>query len=170
MVKTMGKHVVPLQPMKVHGRADIHMQSMEDPTPEQVDVPWRKLQPVDSSHWSRLLAGAVARGEEPMPRQVFWQDFWPMSHLHWSSLFLMYCGPWKGPTLEQFMKRSSLWEEPPSDQFVEDCLLWEGHHAGAGEESEEEEAAERTCDELTVTPIPHPPVPLGGKRGGKNLE
>jgi len=29
---------------------------------------------------------------------------------------------------------------------------------------EEEGAAETTCDELTVTPIPHPPVPLGGRR------
>ena len=26
---------------------------------------------------------------------------------------------------------------------------------------EEEGAAETACDELTVTPIPHPPVPLG---------
>jgi len=29
---------------------------------------------------------------------------------------------------------------------------------------EEEEAAETTCDELTVTPTPHPPVPLRGRR------
>jgi len=29
---------------------------------------------------------------------------------------------------------------------------------------EEEGAAETTCDELTVTPIPRPPVPLGGRR------
>ena len=27
---------------------------------------------------------------------------------------------------------------------------------------EEEGAAETTCDELTVTPIPHPPALLGG--------
>jgi len=26
---------------------------------------------------------------------------------------------------------------------------------------EEEGAAETTCDELTVTPIPHPPAPFG---------
>jgi len=30
--------------------------------------------------------------------------------------------------------------------------------------SEEEGAAEVTCDELTVTPIPHPPVLLRGRR------
>jgi len=29
---------------------------------------------------------------------------------------------------------------------------------------EEEGAAETTCDELTVTPIPHPPALLGGRR------
>jgi len=29
---------------------------------------------------------------------------------------------------------------------------------------EEEGTAETTCDELTVTPIPHPPAPLGGRR------
>jgi len=29
---------------------------------------------------------------------------------------------------------------------------------------EEEGAAETTCDELTTTPIPHPPVPFGGRR------
>ena len=29
---------------------------------------------------------------------------------------------------------------------------------------EEEGAAETTCDDLTVTPIPHPPVLLGGRR------
>ena len=28
---------------------------------------------------------------------------------------------------------------------------------------EEEEAAETKCDELTATPIPHPPVPLRGE-------
>ena len=29
---------------------------------------------------------------------------------------------------------------------------------------EEEGAAETTCDELTTTPIPRPPAPLGGRR------
>jgi len=37
-------------------------------------------------------------------------------------------------------------------------------HAGAGEECEEEGAAETTCDELTATPIPHRPALLGGRR------
>ena len=48
---------------------------------------------------------------------------------------------------------------------MEVCLLWEGPHAGAGEQCEEEGAAETTCDELTATPIPRPPALLGG--GGR---
>ena len=70
--------------------------------------------------------------------------------------------------LEQFLKNCSLWEGLALEKFMEDCLLWEGPHAGAGEEREEsspegEGAAETTCDELTTTPIPCPPVPLAGE-------
>ena len=38
MVKTMVRQAVPLQPMEVHGGADIHLQPVEDPMPEQVDA------------------------------------------------------------------------------------------------------------------------------------
>ena len=38
VVKTMVRQVVPLQPMDVHGGADIHLQPVEDPAPEQVDA------------------------------------------------------------------------------------------------------------------------------------
>jgi len=31
-------------------------------------------------------------------------------------------------------------------------------------------AAETTCDELTVMPIPHPPAPLGGRRERNGIE
>uniref|UniRef100_A0A8B9RV42 M3K1 kinase n=1 Tax=Accipiter nisus TaxID=211598 RepID=A0A8B9RV42_9AVES len=41
VVKTMGMQAVPLQAMEVHGGADIHLQPVEDPTLEQVDVPSR---------------------------------------------------------------------------------------------------------------------------------
>ena len=34
---------------------------------------------------------------------------------------------------------------------------------------EEEGVAETTCDELTVIPIPRPPVPLGGEGGGREI-
>jgi len=49
------------------------------------------------------------------------------------------------------------------EKLLEGCLPWEGPYTGAGEECEEEGVAERTSDELTPTPIPHPPVPLGGE-------
>ena len=39
MVKPMVKQAVPLQPMEVHGGAEIYLQPGEDPTAEQVDVP-----------------------------------------------------------------------------------------------------------------------------------
>ncbi|KAK4810855.1 hypothetical protein QYF61_008827 [Mycteria americana] len=68
--------------------------------------------------------------------------------------------------LEQFVKNCSLWEGPTLEKFVKDCLLWEGPHDGAGEDHEEEEVAETKCYELTVTPIPCPPVLLEGKSNG----
>ncbi|GAB0179480.1 AN1-type zinc finger protein 5-like [Grus japonensis] len=73
--KTMVRQAVPLQPMEVNGGADIHMQPMEDPTPEQVNAPKGGCDPMGSPCWSRLLAGPVALWrEEPMPEQVCWQD------------------------------------------------------------------------------------------------
>jgi len=33
-----GEAGCPLQPMEVHGGADLHLQPMEDPTPEQVNA------------------------------------------------------------------------------------------------------------------------------------
>ena len=36
--KTTVRQAVPLQPMEVHGGADIHLQPVEDPMPEQVDA------------------------------------------------------------------------------------------------------------------------------------
>ncbi|GAB0204021.1 epimerase family protein SDR39U1 [Grus japonensis] len=59
VVKTIVKQAVPLQPMKVDGGADIHLQPAEDPTLEQVDVPEGGCDPVGSQCWSRLLAGPV---------------------------------------------------------------------------------------------------------------
>ncbi len=38
VVTTMVEQVVPLQPMEVHGGAEIHLQPVEDPTPEQVEA------------------------------------------------------------------------------------------------------------------------------------
>ncbi|KAK4810860.1 LOW QUALITY PROTEIN: hypothetical protein QYF61_008832 [Mycteria americana] len=50
------------------------------------------------------------------------------------------------------------------DRFVKDCILWEGPHAGAGEECEEEGAAEAKHYELTTTPIPLCHSGGGGRR------
>ncbi|GAB0179406.1 hypothetical protein GRJ2_000405900 [Grus japonensis] len=74
--KTMVRQAVPLQTMEVNGGADIHLQPVGDPMPEQVDAPKGGCDPVESPHWSRLLAGPVALWrEEPMLEQVCWQDF-----------------------------------------------------------------------------------------------
>jgi len=53
----------PLQPMEVHGGADLHLQPMEDLMPEQVDAPKGGCDPVGSPYWSRLLAGPVTPWE-----------------------------------------------------------------------------------------------------------
>ncbi|GAB0189017.1 epimerase family protein SDR39U1 [Grus japonensis] len=75
MEKTMVRQAVPLQLMEVHGRADIHLQPMKDPTLEQVEAPEGGCDPVGSPCWSRLLAGPVDPWrEEPTPGQVCWQD------------------------------------------------------------------------------------------------
>ena len=75
MVKTMVRQAVSLQPMNVHGGADIHLQPMEDPTPEQADTPKGVCDPVESPHWSRLLARPVDPWrEEPMLDQDCWKD------------------------------------------------------------------------------------------------
>ncbi|GAB0181544.1 EH domain-containing protein 4 [Grus japonensis] len=69
--------------MEVNGGADIHLQSMEDPMLEQVDVPCR---------------------EEPTLEQVSWQELQPTRDPRWSRPFLKDCILWKGLTLERFVK------------------------------------------------------------------
>ncbi|GAB0190182.1 AN1-type zinc finger protein 5-like [Grus japonensis] len=91
MEKTMVRQAVPLQPMEVDGGADIHLQPVEDPMPEQVDAPKGGCDPVGSLHWSRFAGRTCA----------------PMGDPCWSSLVLKNCTLWKGPTLEQFMKNCS---------------------------------------------------------------
>ncbi|KAK4828885.1 hypothetical protein QYF61_001443 [Mycteria americana] len=58
------------------------------------------------------------------------------------------CTLWKGPMQEQFVKNCSLWEGSMLEKFVKDCILWVGPHSEAGQEHEEEGAAETTHDEL----------------------
>jgi len=59
LVKTTVMWIVLLQPMEVQGGTDIHLQPVEDPTPEQVDVSRRRLQLVEILHRSRVLSGPV---------------------------------------------------------------------------------------------------------------
>ncbi|RMC07694.1 hypothetical protein DUI87_17171 [Hirundo rustica rustica] len=56
-----------------------------------------------SPHWSRVLAGPVAPGEEPTLEQVCGQDLRP-------------CG---NPALEQFMRNCGLWEGLMLEKFME---------------------------------------------------
>ena len=71
----MVRQVVPLQPMKVDGGADIHLQSLEEPMLEQMETPEGGCDPVGSPRQSWLLAGPVASWrEEPTLEQVCWQD------------------------------------------------------------------------------------------------
>ena len=58
VVKTMVRQAVPLQPMEVHGGADIHLQPVEDPHRSR-RMPKGRCDPVGSPRWSRLLAGPV---------------------------------------------------------------------------------------------------------------
>ncbi|KAK4828632.1 hypothetical protein QYF61_000280 [Mycteria americana] len=57
--------------MEVNGGADIQLQPVEDPTPEQVDVPEGGCDPVGSPCWRRLLAEPVNLWrEEPTLEQL----------------------------------------------------------------------------------------------------
>ncbi|GAB0189819.1 AN1-type zinc finger protein 5-like [Grus japonensis] len=72
MEKTMVRQAVLLQAMEVHGGADIHLQPVQDPMPEQVEAPKGRCDPMGSNtgagSWQDLWR------EEPMLEQVFWQD------------------------------------------------------------------------------------------------
>ncbi|PKU46070.1 protein pxr1-like [Limosa lapponica baueri] len=50
MVKTMVRHSVPLQPMEVNSGTDIYLQPIEDPMPEQADVPEGSCHPLETPH------------------------------------------------------------------------------------------------------------------------
>ena len=145
--------------MEVNGGADLHLQSIEDPMPEQADAQ-RRLWPVGSLCWSRLLVGPVAPWrEEPRLVQVSWQGLWP----------------WGVPTVEQYVLKGLYPKGGSHAAAVCEELQTTGRtYVGEihGELSlvggtqhrsrrrvwgrpppEEERATETTCDELTATPI-----------------
>ncbi|GAB0187970.1 hypothetical protein GRJ2_001262300 [Grus japonensis] len=151
---------IPLQSLEVHGGADIHLQPMKDPTPEQVDAQ------AGAGSWQDLWT----HGERSPRRSRFaGRTCDPMGDPRWSSLLLKDCTLWKRPTLEQLVKNCSLWEGLTLEKSMEDCLLWEGPQAGAGKSvrsprPEEEGAAETPHDELTTNPIPRPLCRWGERR------
>ncbi|GAB0185424.1 AN1-type zinc finger protein 5-like [Grus japonensis] len=87
MEKTMVRQTVPLQPMEDDGGADIHLQPMEDPMPEQVDAP------KGGSDFMEAHAGASS-----------WQDLWPCGERspRQGRFAGRTCDPVGDPTLEQF--------------------------------------------------------------------
>ncbi|PKU39847.1 hypothetical protein llap_9844 [Limosa lapponica baueri] len=66
MEKTMVRQAVPLQPMEDIVKQTFTLQPMENLTPEQVGVAKRKLEAEETLCRTRLLAGIVACGEEPI--------------------------------------------------------------------------------------------------------
>ncbi|KAK4806767.1 hypothetical protein QYF61_005563 [Mycteria americana] len=60
------------KPMEVHGGADIHLQPVEDPMPEQMDVPEGGCDPLESPHRIRLLAGPVTPWREDPTLEQEW--------------------------------------------------------------------------------------------------
>ncbi|KAJ7396065.1 hypothetical protein BTVI_148878 [Pitangus sulphuratus] len=82
MVQTMVKQAVPLQPMEVHGGAEIHLQPMEDSTLEQLDVPEGSCDPMESSHCSRLLTRLMALWRSPHGSRFAGRTCEPMEGIH----------------------------------------------------------------------------------------
>ncbi|GAB0183943.1 zinc finger and BTB domain-containing protein 5 [Grus japonensis] len=142
---------------------------MEDPTPEQVEAPeggcglWEAH--AGASSWQDL----GTRGERSPRRSRFaGRTCDSVGDPCWSSLLLKVCTSWKGPTLEQFVKNCSPWEGLTLEKFMEvsrerDPKVEQGKNVRSPP-PEEEGVAETMCDQLTITPIPHPPVPLRGRR------
>ncbi|PKU39986.1 hypothetical protein llap_9707 [Limosa lapponica baueri] len=145
----MVRQAAPLQPIKVNGGAEVHLQPLADPMPEQEGG----CGLLESLRWSRLLTGAVNQ----------WREGLTLEQSVPEGLHTV-----QGPTMEQFLKSYSLWEGLTLEKFMEHCLPWEGPYAGVGEKNKEERPAETVCDELTATLIPHPSVPLEGRRQRKS--
>ena len=61
-----GEAGCPLQPMESTGGADIHLQPMENPMPEQVDVPKGGCDPMGDPCWSSLFLKDCILWKGPM--------------------------------------------------------------------------------------------------------
>lgn len=120
---------------------------VEDPMPQKVNVPQKKLHPMESS--CRLLAGYEMQSRE---RSTHWSRFSgrnsdPTGFQTWYNPHLKDCNPWEGSMLEQYMK----------------SLSGEGLLSAAGEQCDEKGAAKMKFYELTTNLIPQPSAPLSGE-------
>lgn len=106
----MVEQVVPGSPWHTTVEQISMLQFVEEATVEQVDLPLRRLQPVENPCQSRFQARAAAHGEGTTQEQVTKQELLPVGDPCLSSLFLMDgpCG--KDPYLEQFLKSCFLQE------------------------------------------------------------
>jgi len=175
MEKTMVMQAVPLQPMEVHSGADIHLQPVEWTPRWSRCMPEVGCDPMGSPCWSRLMAGPVDPWRERSP---CWSRFAgracdTMGDPRWSSLCLSDCTPWKGLHTGAVCEELQPLEGLTLGKFVDSCLherdpTLETRKSVRSPPPEEEGVAETTCDELTVTPTPCPPVLLGkGGQGGR---
>jgi len=88
----------------------------------------------------------------------------------WNSLLLKDFTPWKGPTLGavceelQPVGRTHVGEVCGELSPVRTTFTLKQGQSVRSLPPEEKGAAETACDELTVTPIPCPPAPLGWRR------
>lgn len=145
---------VPLQPMEIKSGADIHLVICGRPHTKASACVLKE---------AVTLGETMTRGEKPTLDQVSGRTCRSMGDPHGSKLFLKDCSLRKETTLKQFLENCSSWEGPTSEKFMEVCLPWVGLHTGEGEASEEEEAAETTCVELTTTSISNTSALLWGR-------
>ncbi|GAB0187971.1 hypothetical protein GRJ2_001262400 [Grus japonensis] len=105
----MVRQAVPLQSMEVNGgaEADIHLQPMEDPTPEQVEAPEGGCGPWEAHAGASSCQDRWTRGEGS-PRQGRFAG--------------RTCDPVGDPTLEQFAPEGlHPVGETMLEQFMKDC-------------------------------------------------
>ncbi|RMC07197.1 hypothetical protein DUI87_16653 [Hirundo rustica rustica] len=113
--------------------AEIHLQTMEDPTPEQVGAPEEVV-----THWEGCAGAGSWQCLCPCgERSLGWSRFAgttcdPMENPRWSSLLLEDSSTlWKEPMLERLGKYCSQWDTPTL-AFMKDYFQCVGPPAGAG--------------------------------------
>jgi len=170
MMKTMVRQVVPLQPMKVHGGADIHLQPVEATHAGAGGCLQEAVTPWGLRAGAGCLQDLRTCGERSPCRSRFSGRVCdPMGDSRWSCLFLKDCTLWEGTHAGaaheelQPVGRTHAGEVCGELSCERDLTLKQGKSMRSPP-PEEEGASETTCDELIVTPIPRPPAPLGGRR------